>query len=93
MKLRILRVSAVALALSGCATQPEITLLVGPRRQNNGAHDTAATIMLIQKVGKHAVTGCVHQSEPKHGRPFNDEPEETDDTCGLGGRWGGNARR
>jgi hypothetical protein len=82
---------AAMLLLSGCAFQPELTVIAGPRR-SEGRDDTALTFMLLQRVGQHGITGCVHQSEGQHGRPFNSEPEETFDTCGFGGRWGGKPR-
>jgi hypothetical protein len=77
------------LLLAGCATTPEVTTLLGPRYLNNGDQDVALTIMLIQRFGQHGVTGCVHTSEPTHGGPFRNDPEDTSDTCGLGLRWGG----
>ncbi len=63
----------------------------GPRR-HEGHRDTAATFMLLQRIGKHAVGGCIHQSEVQHGQPFNGEDEETFDSCGFGARWGGKER-
>ena len=78
-----------ACLLAGCATTPELTVLWGPRRYE-GHRDTAVTFMLLQKIGKHTVVGCTHQSEPQHGRPFNSESEQTFDSCGLGARFGGN---
>lgn len=82
-------VAALAALLSGCATSPEVTALLGPRKLNNGDQDVALTILLIQKFGLHGVTGCIHTSEPTHGGPFRDDPEDTSDTCGLGLRFGG----
>lgn len=79
--------------LAGCATTtPEVTALLGPRRQNNGEQDVALTLMLIQRFGQHGVAGCLHQSEPTHGGPFRSDPEETFDTCGAGLRFGGKPR-
>jgi hypothetical protein len=74
--------------LAGCSHSPELTVLWGPRRYE-GHEDTAITFMLLQRIGKHTVVGCTHQSEPQHGRPLNDDAEETFDSCGLGARFGG----
>lgn len=88
MKLALLAV----LLLAGCATVPELTVIVGPRRQNTGEQDVAASFMLVQRIGRRAVVGCLHQSEPSHGAPFNGDDESTFDSCGFGARWGGNVK-
>lgn len=76
--------------LCGCAHTPELTILAGKRRAES-ERDFAVTILLLQKFGKngHGVGGCGHTSEPGNGEPFNRDPEETADLCGLGARWGG----
>jgi hypothetical protein len=84
MKLALLAV----LLLAGCATAPEVTLIAGPRWIDEQP-DVAVTIMLMQRYGKHGIGGCVHQSEPQHGPPFNGEDEQVFDSCGAGWRWGG----
>ncbi len=84
-----MRLLPLCLLLAGCSTTPELTLLAGPRRMNNGERDFAVSILLLQGFGKHGVTGCMHQSEPSNGQPFNDDDELTFDTCGAGLRWGG----
>jgi hypothetical protein len=86
-----MRALALCLLLSGCATTPELTILVGPR-WSEGRQDVAATFMLVQKAGKHAVLGGVHQSEPSRGKPFDSREEETSDMLGVGVRVGGNPR-
>lgn len=92
MSKRSVAVWIMAALLSSCAYTPEVTVMVGPRRINStGDPDFAATIAVMQLFGErgHGVVGCVHQSEPQHGTPFNDDAEETFDTCGAGARWGG----
>jgi hypothetical protein len=74
--------------LAGCTHTPELTVMWGPRR-SEGHHDTALTLMLMQRIGKHGIGGCIHQSEPQHGAPVNNDEETTFDSCGLGARWGG----
>jgi starvation-inducible outer membrane lipoprotein len=85
------RALALCLLLAGCSTTPELTVLVGPR-WSEGKQDVAATFMVIQKVGKHAVLGGVHQSEPSRGKPFDSREEETGDMAGVGVRFGGKPR-
>ncbi len=83
-----MRVALLCILLCGCSHQPELTLLLGPR-SSEGQEDVALTGMLIQRFGKHGAAGCVHQSEPTRGQPFDERREETFDTCGLGLRFGG----
>ena len=80
------------LLLAGCASSPEFTAIIGPR-WSEGSRDTAATFMLMQRYGKHGISGCVHNSLPSRGAPFNREPEVTFDHCGTGFRVGGQTRR
>lgn len=79
----------LTLLLAGCSYGPELTVLVGPKRVEYDRQEIGATLMLIQRFGKHGACGYVHGSDPGHGRPFNDEEEMTFDNAGCGARWGG----
>ena len=83
----------LALLLTGCAYQPEVTVLVGPKRIE-GQVDTGLTLSLIQRFGEHGHGACgwIHSSDIAHGTPFNDEPEFVLDHPGCGARWGGQRR-
>lgn len=85
---------SVTLLLTGCASySPEATVLFGPKRIN-GRTETGVTFMLIQRFGEkgHGACGWVHASDPQHGEPFNDDPEDFMDSAGCGVRFGGNSR-
>lgn len=81
-----MRLAVLSLLLSGCSA--EVTLLVGPRF-SEGDRELGATLMVLQPYGKRGISGCLHNSLPSRGEPFNDRPEFTFDHCGTGVRWGG----
>lgn len=79
----------LALLLTGCATySPEVTVLFGPKRVEQDT-SPAATLMLMQRFGKHGVCGDVHSSDPSAGWPFNHNHDFSVNTAGCGLRWGG----
>lgn len=80
-----------ALVLAGCATSPEVTVLLGPKRVEDSS-TVGATFMFIQRFGKHGACGYVHSSDPAAGPPFNGEHEFTLDTGGCGVRFGGKTK-
>lgn len=83
------------LLLAGCATSPEVTLLMGPRIDNQ-LNDTefGATLIILQQIGQSRVRcGAVHSSTVENGKPFHpDRREATFDHAACGLRFGGNAR-
>lgn len=83
-----MRIALLALLLTGCAHQPELTVLFGPS-VSEGRNEIAAHAMLVQRFGKHGVVGYSHHSELFNGQPFDDDEELTGDMVGVGFRVGG----
>lgn len=91
----VARLSALVLLLSGCAYQPEIQVLAGPRKVDMGATEGALTIQVLQRIG-HSRWHCgwTHNSVINKGEPFHPEREEItfDQLPGCGPRFGGKER-
>jgi hypothetical protein len=81
----------LALLLTGCTYQPEVTVLVGPKRVESEV-DAGLTLSVMQRFGGRGVCGWTHGSDVSHGTPFNDKPELVFDHAGCGVRWGGRRR-
>jgi hypothetical protein len=93
MRPSLLLLAFSVLGLEGCATQPEVLFLAGPRRQNSGEQDIAALILFMQRVGKHGACAYAHGSEPGRGPPVNSREEQTfDQFPACGWTWGGKPR-
>lgn len=82
----------VALAVAGCATTPEVSLLLGPR-YSEGLTEFSATIQVRQKVGKRWECAYTHNSVVNKGPPFNGDEEITSEHPACGPTWGGRDRR
>lgn len=78
----------VALVLTGCAYQPEVTVTLGPKRVEH-VTEIGATLTIAQRFGRHGVCEYNHGSDPQHGSPLNNSEEMTWDHIGCGARWGG----
>jgi hypothetical protein len=86
-----LPLALACLALCGCAHQPEVLLLFGPR-VSEGETELGAALIVLQPFGKdgHGVAGYLHDSELLNGEPINRKPDEiTIDQPSVGVKWGG----
>lgn len=85
-----MRLAALGALLAGCAWQPELTVLCGPRWINGTYFDVACDAQLLQRFGKRGIftTGVGHDSNPA--RSGLDDTSST--TLGVGFTLGGGRR-
>lgn len=63
-------------------------MLVGPRYDGEST-ELAVNLSVVKKTRGRMIFGYIHESEVSHGRPFNDELEQTSDMVAVGWRWDG----
>lgn len=94
--MKLAMIAGGLLLCAGCATTPEVTLLMGPRVDNQqDTTDFGVTVMILQQIGNSRFRcGHVHSSTLENGPPWRGERfEVTVDGSGCGPRWGGKPRQ
>jgi hypothetical protein len=75
--------------LAGCGLYtPRVEVTTGVRVVN-GDTGMAACLNVNQRLRKHVSFTYLHCSDPRHGRPFNSDPDVSDDVLGVTVGWGG----